>query len=328
MKFTGLIKNNINPEKLRSKNFFKGIFDDRKKNFKSLSNLILKKKSISCPICNSKNIVQNFLDVSKKYKLQKCKKCELVFPNTNFKKYRNYTFEVYKNYSKQNHRKSIFNTQLYRKKTFIEERYKYCIERLFKKNKKINVLEYGCGFGLFLDILRKNKIICKGLEVDQNQINIARKRGLNVSDNSLNFEKKNTYNLCVMFDVLEHLTNPISIFKMLNKKIKKKGYVVCYSPNINSVAFDLMGKDQNQIYPFEHLFFFNKKSLEILAKKTGFKILSHETFGLDLIDYFLYLNFKDKKNYTKKFKNFINIVQPIIDKSGYANHFRVTFQKI
>lgn len=328
MKFLNLDNNNnLDPYKLRGKKFFKKIFKDREKNFKNLSSLILKKKSKNCPICKSKKINYNFLSIKKNYKLQKCSNCSLIFPNTNFSSNKDYTAKVYANYSDQNHRKILFNTQNYRKNTFIKKRYDYCIKGLFKKTKNINVLEYGCGFGLFLDILKKNRIKCKGLEVDKHQIEIAKKRGLNVSDNSISEEKNNLYNLCVMFDVLEHLADPIREFKELNKKITKKGYVVCYSPNIFSVAFELMGKYQNQVYPFEHLLFFSKKSLNIFAKKTGFKLIKFETFGIDLIDFFLFKEFQDKKKYVNKFKKFINLVQPIIDKEGSANHFRATFQK-
>ena len=72
-----------------------------------------------------------------------------------------------------------------------------------------------------------------------------------------------------MFDVLEHLTKPISEFKIL-RKVKRGGHVICYSPNIYSLAFELMGENQNQVYPFEHLYFLKENS-EIFARKSGLK---------------------------------------------------------
>jgi 2-polyprenyl-3-methyl-5-hydroxy-6-metoxy-1,4-benzoquinol methylase len=328
LKFIDVKENKIDPNRLRNKNFFKGIFKDRKKNFNNLSDLIIRTKIKECQLCKSKKIENNFLKITTSYYLNKCHNCFLVFPNTNFKSNKNYTDRVYSKYSEQNHRRSIYKTQKYRKHTFIKDRFDYCVKRLFKSFRKINILEYGCGFGLFLNELKKYKIKNKGLEIDRHQIDIAKKRGLNVSNNNIKDEKNNFYDLCVMFDVLEHLTNPINELKIINKKIKKGGYLICYSPNIYSAGFELMGKNQNQVYPFEHLFFFSKKSLEILAKKTGFKITKFETFGLDMVDYFLYKEFKDKKKYTYKLKKLINLIQPIIDKSQYGNHFRVTFKKI
>ena len=61
-----------------------------------------------------------------------------------------------------------------------------------------------------------------------------------------------------MFDVIEHLTNPISTLNTIRKKLKKNGKIISYTPNINSLAaFELMGKNQNQVYPFQHIYFFD-----------------------------------------------------------------------
>ena len=327
MKFINLDKSKIDPYKLRKKTFFKGIFEDRRKNFKNLKFLINKKRQ-KCPLCLSSKVKNGFLKINKFYRLNRCEACELVFPNTKFLNNKNYVEAVYKKYSDQNHRKMLYKTRKYRTSTFIKERYDYCVKRIFKKRKDINVLEYGCGTGMFLSELSKKKIKCQGLEVDPYQIEVAKNNGLNVKNIKLQSLKNNTFDLCVMFDVLEHLTKPISEFKILRKKVKKGGYVICYSPNIYSLAFELMGENQNQVYPFEHLYFFGKKTLEIFSRKSGFKIVNYETFGLDLTDYFLFREFKDKKNYVQKLKDFINIVQPIIDNSNLGNHFRVTFKKI
>ena len=111
------------------------------------------------------------------------------------------------------------------------------------------------------------------------------------------------------------------------KILKKKGLLIFYTPHINSLGFELMGKYQNLIQPFYHLNFFSNKNIKLLALKNNFKILKFETKGLDLIDFFLMHEFKDKENYTKTFKTEISIIQSIIDYSGYANHLRLTFQK-
>ena len=125
---------------------------------------------------------------------------------------------VYQNYSDQNHRKMLYQTKKYRTSTFIKERYDYCVKRIFRDIKNINVLEYGCGTGMFLSELSKKKIKCQGIEVDPYQIKIAKNNGLNVENIKLESLKNNSFDLCVMFDVLEHLTKPISEFKILRKK--------------------------------------------------------------------------------------------------------------
>ena len=118
MKFIGIKPILFEPYRLRRKNFFKKIFEDRKKIFFRFKKLISNNKS-KCPICNSEKIEYRFLKISKEYRLQKCHNCDLVFPNTNFQNDNNYVSKIYTNYSKQNHRKILYSTKKYRNLTFI-----------------------------------------------------------------------------------------------------------------------------------------------------------------------------------------------------------------
>jgi len=320
--------NNIDAYKLRGESFYKSLNIDRKKIFKKFEYL-LTKKEFECPLCSSRKKKKIFLKVTKNYILRKCKDCDLVFPNINLNKIENYEDIIYKKYSNNFHSKNKLKKKNYRKK-FISDRFNYCIEKNFKnfKNlKKLNVLEIGCGTGEFLKHLKEKKIKYKGIELDPQQLQIAQNNKLNVDNNNLKIEKNNEYNLVLMFDVLEHIVNPLDFIKLVTKKLKKNGLLICYIPNINSIGFELMKEKQNLIYPFEHISFFNEKSLNYLSKKGNLKIKKIETFGLDLIDYFFFKEFYDKKKYINKLSNFIDLLQSVIDNSGLANHYRVTFKK-
>ena len=56
--------------------------------------------------------------------------------------------------------------------------------------------------------------------------------------------------------------------------------------------------------------------------------MSIETYGLDVTDYLLFKEFKDKIAYTLKLKEFISLTQSLIDKLNLSNHFRVTLKKL
>ena len=58
------------------------------------------------------------------------------------------------------------------------------------------------------------------------------------------------------------------------------------------------------------------------------RVISIETYGVDVTDYLLFKEFKDKIDYTLKLREFISLTQSLIDKSNLSNHFRVTFKKI
>jgi len=323
--FLDLDLNNIDAYKLRGHSFYKFLHEDRKKIFKKFNHLLTKKK-FNCPLCNSNKKKTIFLKVTKKYFLRKCNICEMVYPNINVAKIKNYTDLIYKGYSNNFHSKNKLKKKIYRHK-FILDRFNYCIKKNFKNLKKIKILEIGCGSGEFLKYVKSKKIKHKGIELDPQQLEIAKKNRLNVTNDSLEIEANNEYNLILMFDVLEHLINPVKYIKLISKKLKKNGLLICYIPNINSIGFELMKEKQNLIYPFEHINFFNKKSLSFLSKKGNLKIKKIETYGLDLIDYFLFKEFNDKKKYIKDFPFLIDLLQSSIDKSGLSNHYRITFQK-
>jgi len=130
-----------------------------------------------------------------------------------------------------------------------------------------------------------------------------------------------------MFDVIEHLTHPVETFNQINDKLKDKGYCIAYTPNLYSVGYELMRDKQNTLLPFEHLCFYSKESIKYLADKTGFEVVNIQTYGLDILDYFMLKEFEHKQDYVEKFDDLITLIQGVIDSQGIANHFRIVFRK-
>lgn len=312
---------------LRGKNFFKNIFGYRKKILKQQKTRIQKIAYFKCILCGQKK-ANIFLHWKLNYKLLECYNCGAISPNINHENENEFIDSIYNN---QNYTKKafldIFKNYNYRKKKFGLERYNYTIKRLnLPKNSK--VLDLGCGFGYYLKFLKTKKINSKGIEPAKNIADFCRKElKINVHSNKIDDEKDGSYDLITLFDVIEHLKDPIKYFKKINQKLKKNGYCVIYTPNIRSLSYSLMGSDQNTMLPFEHVCFFDKKSIKYLAQKSKFKVNSIETYGLDIMDYFLYREYRDKSLYMEKFRDFINITQSIIDQTEKSNHFRITLKK-
>ena len=215
----------------------------------------------------------------------------------------------------------------YRRSTFGEERYQYTVKRL-NLSKDARVLDLGCGAGYFISVLSKEGVNYKGLEVASHLVDYCQTfHQLNVGDTPLEDEPENHYDLVTMFDVLEHLLNPIETFKTVSAKLKPGGYCVAYTPNVHSIGYELMGSKQNTLLPFEHLCFFDRRSIEFLAQKSGFVVEKIEFYGLDLIDYLLMKEYQDDIEYTESLSAMVDILQGILDKYEISNHFRVTFKK-
>ncbi len=315
----------IDPKKSRSKDFYKNMLEYRQHVMKKFASAVKKHSQFVCLLCDSQK-GKEFLSLGK-YTLFECARCALVSPNIDFARAGGH--EMYDDPKNiKDTIREIVETYDYRKRTYAPERLGYLMEKTGLKKKDINLLDVGCGPGYFLSHLKDQKIKNKGLELTDFLVDICRKRGLNVENTELNAEQPNTYTAATLFDVLEHLTDPISFFNDINRAMKKGGYVLAYTPHIHSLAYSLMGNRQNTLYPFQHTAFFDPKSLSYLAKKTGFMVESVEYFGLDIMDYFCMKSYDDKYDYLTALCTEIPLLQAIVDKQNISNHMRIVFKKI
>lgn len=316
----------INPSLLRSKNFYKNfIIDERKSFWEKRKKLNKSIKNSECFLCNNKKNNKLFL-THDSYNLMECNNCKNIFANIFINE--DFIELVYNNslYEESTERE-ILNTYEYRKNKFGKERFDYIKEKCNFNIKEHNLLDLGCGVGYFLKYLTELNIDCKGLELTDFLVNFCKNQKLNVSNNLLE-EEKNTYNIITMFDVLEHLSTPITFFSTANKKLKKGGYILAYTPNIHSFAFKFQQGKQNLLLPYEHLCFYNEESLNFLATNTGFEIISIEYFGLDIIDYFSMKEYEDNFEYNERLQEIIPYLQALIDKNNISNHMRIIFKKV
>lgn len=321
-----LVPNEVNAHSLRGHHFFKGVLEYREKIWRLHRHRLKKPSEFKCVLCG-KNKGELFLTWKKKYELYACPNCGAVSANITLPPTLlddTYNTNVYYEKFKQ----EILRHFEYRKQTQGQERYRYIVERLKLNPKKVRILDVGCGGGVFLSALKDQGVSAKGLEINPAQVRYCRSIGLDVTGTPLNEEKDKTYNVITMFDVLEHLSNPIETIRLVQRKLKPGGYLVAYTPNIHSLAYRLMSDKQNTLLPFEHFCFFNDRSFKYLARRTGFEVHTIEVKGFDVMDYLLMKEYEDRYDYTEKLEEFTNLVQACVDKLELGNHFRITFRKL
>lgn len=147
------------------------------------------------------------------------------------------------------------------------------------------VLEVGCGNGILLDYLKKNKFAEEVWGVDLNANN---QYGLEnffqgKIEDVLNNIPKNYFDTIICNDVLEHLADPSLVLKILITKLNNSGRIVASIPNIRHVS-SLIGliirKDfkytHGGIMDFTHLRFFTKKSINRLFVEHGLSVVKLE----------------------------------------------------
>ena len=317
----------IRAHSLRGKEFYKGVLDFRKKILPLHKHRIQKPEEYQCLLCGKKE-GHPLLDWEEGYQLIQCGNCGASCPNISFSERSGVSegleaeeiqYEMYV--------KSIDRQYEYRKSQFGGDRYRYIVERLGMDPNSIRLLDVGCGAGYFLSYLKDRGVQSKGLDVNANTVRYCRERGLDVDSGDVADQPDEEYDVIVLFDVLEHLLDPVSVMQEVSRKLKPGGHVIIFTTNIHSVSYELMGNRGNTLVPFEHVCFYDQKSFQFLAKKSGFGIHSLDTFGLDIADYLLMKEYEDDFPYTEKLHEMMVLVQGCLDQLSVSNHFRLTLQK-
>lgn len=154
-------------------------------------------------------------------------------------------------------------------------------------------LEVGIGSGLILqEALFRNKWNLKAIEPNR-QIAGYVQDNLEIPVQPVLFEdyiaEEESFDLITMWDVLEHLPNPIGAIKKAHKLLRNNGFFIFQIPNYDSWNRIVFKATWGGYDLPRHLYLFPKKALYELLPRFGFKIIrettvagSHGAFILDL----------------------------------------------
>jgi 2-polyprenyl-3-methyl-5-hydroxy-6-metoxy-1,4-benzoquinol methylase len=145
------------------------------------------------------------------------------------------------------------------------------IER-FKKPKS-RLLDFGCGIGVFMKTARQQGWKVRGLDISKKDLQIARANQLEVSNRKARVIDKyrNMFDMCSMFDTLEHLKYPVNALTDIYKMLKTGGRIFIDTGNVGGLV-TFFGKKTPFLHNEGHIFFYSKKSLIYLLEKVGFVI--------------------------------------------------------
>ncbi len=215
-----------------------------------------------CPVCQNSG-VSGWVDPRYNY----CNVCKLGWlkktpPNTN------YSQNYYKGASLLGSMlfKPIFSLLYHLRGAYIE-------------NAKVNLwIDIGAGDGDFLMTTGGRRKI--GVEVSDFARLIMEEKGLEVlSDKQFLATKNLKADVVSFWHVLEHLKDPKKYLQSAKKNLKKEGILIIAVPNIDSFEFKLFKDNWFHLDPNRHLWHFSPKSLEILLRSCGLKILNIDYFS-------------------------------------------------
>ena len=234
-----------------------------------------------------------------------CKKCEIIFSELCDTK-----FEEYYDIKDQ-----LYVDQIENKKQY----FNHLINKISDKIKKTdNVLEIGAYYGAFGSQILNKINNYNGLELSSYATKYAIESfNLNISNQNifdfLNLNEKK-FDIIFMFDVIEHLDDPISVINICSKNLNQNGRLIITTMNMDSFFAKITGKYYPWIIPM-HKFYFTNYSMKKYLEKNNFqldktvndvRVVSLDYLFLKLshkISIFKYLHrFIIKFNFLKNFK--------------------------
>ena len=141
-------------------------------------------------------------------------------------------------------------------------------------SKDKDILEIGSYYGAFGSEVLNHVNSYTGLELSNHAANFAKdKYKLQIYNRNAedHFKISPNYDLIVMFDVLEHLDDPMRILKMCNDKLKKNGVLILTTMDMDCLTAKILGKHYPQIM-LMHKFYFTNNSLKKVLKKNNFDL--------------------------------------------------------
>lgn len=279
---------------------------------------------VKCGICNSSN--SDLVMTKDGFQIRKCSSCFFIFVNPRLSK------EVYvQTYNSENYGHIIDTLALashdYRKSRFGSERIEF-IESYHNSSLEKTLLDIGSASGFFIERAREKGWNSIGLELTDSAVQFSREKGNKVLQCTLeqaNFSES-SFSVITLFDVLEHLSDPLGTLRDIYKLLIPGGLIYIYVPNWNSATRLLLGESAHFIWPTHHLSYFTPKTLAMAVDICGFTIEHIETQGLDIVDWLWQVENIENES-TAGISSKINILQFLVNSAGYGKNLRLLARK-
>lgn len=142
-------------------------------------------------------------------------------------------------------------------------------------DKSLKILDYGCGPGTFVSLLRDkfNFLNVEGLELNRQSVIIAKRNydlTIALSPEELQHQ---LYDCVTLLEVIEHLPEPDIFFKQIASLVKPGGCILIATPAVDNLLglFFPWYADAPYTAPC-HISLFTKKALMCLLSRFGFDI--------------------------------------------------------
>ena len=150
------------------------------------------------------------------------------------------------------------------------------------KNKK--VLDFGCGWGKFLNFIKKDASKVYGVELRNECIKHINKNYKNIPVFKNIEEINEKFDVITIFHVLEHMPHQVETIKILKKFLKPSGKLIIEVPHARDflLSFEKLKEFKKFTFWSEHLILHTEMSLKKILELTKFnnlKIIYYQRYN-------------------------------------------------
>lgn len=148
------------------------------------------------------------------------------------------------------------------------------------------LLDIGCGYGYFLDACRRAGYQVHGLDVSDWAVRYAVETlGLAITTGKIGdiIFPPQSYDIITMWHSLEHTPDPQMVLQKAKSWLKPQGILVIDVPNYEGTDAQKLWQQWNGWQLPYHFWHFTLKSLGLLLKQYGFKIVKYKDYHSDVV---------------------------------------------
>jgi 2-polyprenyl-3-methyl-5-hydroxy-6-metoxy-1,4-benzoquinol methylase len=272
-----------------------------------------------CPTCGASD-TRHELDKDH-MQLVRCTACDLVYVSPTFDEA--HYAEVYASQQYQDIVRDLgIKSHEYRVGRFGAERVGLMANHVTAARPRY--LDVGCSTGFVVEAARDRGWEAVGIDLNPSAVEFGRGRGLDLRTAALEeagFEP-GSFDAVSLFDVLEHLIDPVRTLRAAVRLLQPGGIVFLYVPNYDSASRLLMGKDAHFIWPTHHLNYYTPTTLRDLMSREGLRTEYVATEGLDVVDYLWYRREVQGKD-DGGIAEIADLLQFFVNAGAYGKNLRV-----